>query len=1051
MRKRLMAAAAIAPLLMISLQAAHAQTTISSNTSTPANTAASGDLTLGSGAIFAMTAPGQALTLNSNNALASAGTISATNIDNATAMLIQGGFAGSVANNGTIILSESYTASDSVNSDGVTEAPYAQGTNRVGILMSGAFSGNIYSAGPITIQGNNSSAISLQGVLTGNLEHSGTITVTGDNSFGIQTNGEITGEVRLTGTIAAKGQNSVGVQTNGPIDGALRVYTSIVSTGYAVQARPTGTTLAKIEATPADVQQGGSALKILGSVGGGVFLGAPPVGTSATDTTTDADADGVVDSAEGASSLTTYGSAPTLQIGGPAAINLGNFGTGSNAFGLIVEGVVSAQGIMDGASSTAIDIGAGNTGVNLNGGISVIGTVSSASFQADSTAIHLENGATGAALSNVGAITANVTSATANTATALQIDAGANLNSITNFGTLSAVVTGDAANALVVVDKSGTVNSVLNYGIISATLNPAAPGEAVTGQGVAFDLRANTSGVTFTQTLASASAAAPSLVGDVLLGSGPNTVNLLAGTMSGTLNMGSAAGSLTIDNGTTYVGNLLYSGSQLAINLANGSLTDKSPTTVGASSLNVGAASTLSVALDPIHNTSTLFNVSGAATFATGAKIGATLVSTPTLTGQTFTIVKAGSLSVGAVDSSLLANLPFLFVGSASVNAAANTISLTVRTKSVAELGLNKSEAAAFNAIYADLPHDTSIQTAVIAAPDRSTLVATYDQLLPSSSGDVFQTAFGMSRAVSRAASDRFDTATEKDDEEDDDFITSGFWASEFYSGMEQNKVDNDAYHSAGLGVIGGYDFGGTGVTIAAGSANISRPHQFGDSLNSVSMFEGGLYAAPRFGALSIDARVGGGYLKVTDRRQLVVSEVSGDLSSTSTVTRTAEGDWSGYDLTAHLGAALQLDLTKHLFIQPRVYGDVLSMHENGYSERGGGTGYDLIVAARNGTQANGVASLVTGLKFGSQFVISPQFELGYDKVMTGGPGNTTAQFAYGGPNFTVGANQIGGAAMARLTVRGDGNYVHFSLQAGGEYSSTYHSMDMKAVFRLAF
>ena len=42
------------------------------------------------------------------------------------------------------------------------------------------------------------------------------------------------------------------------------------------------------EATPADVQQGGSALKILGSVGGGVFLGAPPVGTSATDTTTDA-------------------------------------------------------------------------------------------------------------------------------------------------------------------------------------------------------------------------------------------------------------------------------------------------------------------------------------------------------------------------------------------------------------------------------------------------------------------------------------------------------------------------------------------------------------------------------------------------------------------------------------------------------------------------------------------------------------------------------------------------------------------------------------------
>ena len=40
---------------------------------------------------------------------------------------------------------------------------------------------------------------------------------------------------------------------------------------------------------------------------------------------------------------------------------------------------------------------------------------------------------------------------------------------------------------------------------------------------------------------------------------------------------------------------------------------------------------------------------------------------------------------------------------------------------------------------------------------------------------------------------------------------------------------------------------------------------------------------------------------------------------------------------------------------------------------------------------------------------------------------------------------------MGRLTLRGDGNYVHFSLQAGGEYSSNYHNMDMKAVFRLSF
>jgi len=50
-----------------------------------------------------------------------------------------------------------------------------------------------------------------------------------------------------------------------------------------------------------------------------------------------------------------------------------------------------------------------------------------------------------------------------------------------------------------------------------------------------------------------------------------------------------------------------------------------------------------------------------------------------------------------------------------------------------------------------------------------------------------------------------------------------------------------------------------------------------------------------------------------------------------------------------------------------------------------------------------------------------------------------------------VAPNHIDGAGMGRLTLRGDGNYVHFSLQAGGEYSKDWHSMDLKAVFRLTF
>jgi hypothetical protein len=1051
MRRRLMAAAAMAPLIF-GAQAAYAQLSITNSTSTPVATAtavnsAPADIDLASGATFTVNSATPAITLNSNNNVTVEGAINANNVNNATAILVQGPYTGNLTTSGTITLTESYTPTSS-NNNGITDAPYAQGQNRVAIQVTGPLTGTITNSGAISIQSNNSAGIQVLSTLNGSLESTGGITITGDNNYAIRTTGEVTGEVRVTGAISVKGQNSVGVQATGPIDGSFRVYSSITTTGYAVSVRETGQLLTTIEKTPADVQQGGSAVQIGGNVSGGVFLGAPPAGTVSTDTTTDADNDGVVDSVEGTSSLTTYGSAPALSIGGSSPITIGNFDSTVNPYGLTIEGSVSGQGLIDGVSAKAVDIG--GAGVNLSGGIHVTSTstVSAVAYQADATAIHLGAGVTASGILNDGTISAAVTSASANTASGLIIDAGATVYTLSNNGTITAGVTGDSANSQAVIDHGGHITNVINTGVINAGLTPALPGEIVTGKAIGLDLSANTTGVTLLQYQGPNASVTPAIFGDILLGSGVNNVSILAGQVKGSLSMGGAAGdSLTIDNGASYIGALTYTGPSMAINLANGKLQDNSPTTINASSLTVGGSSVLTVNLDPINNRSTLFNVSGAATFANGAQIGATLSSAPPLSGQTFTIVKANSLSTGNLSASL--TLPYMFNGSLSTTT--NTIQITVNTKSTTQLGLNKSETVAFNAIYADLPQDSGVQTALINAADRPTFIGAYDQLLPDSNGDVFNTALGLSKSVSRATADRFDLSTEKDDEDDDDFIVSGFWASEFYSGMEQNKADNTAYHSAALGVIGGYDFGGTGFTLSASSSNITRPHALGDSLNALSVVELGAYAAPKFGALSIDARLGAGWLNVSERREFVAQVVSGDLSSTSTISRTAKGDWSGYDLSAHLGAGLQLDVTRHLFFQPKVYADIFHMHESAYNERNGGPGYDLNVTERNGTQTNGTASVVTGLRFGNQFVISPQLELGYDKVVSGGPGDTTARFAYGGPSFTVGPNHIDGAALGRLTLRGDGNYVHFSLQAGGEYSSGYHSMDMKAVFRLTF
>ena len=370
--------------------------------------------------------------------------------------------------------------------------------------------------------------------------------------------------------------------------------------------------------------------------------------------------------------------------------------------------------------------------------------------------------------------------------------------------------------------------------------------------------------------------------------------------------------------------------------------------------------------------------------------------------------------------------------------------SLVLRGRSVLR------EASALPAILAALPQDTNIQTSIVSSANRANFIPTYDQLLPSSSGDVFQTALNMSKAISRATADRFDLSTQSDDD-DDAIDTTGTWISEFYTGVEQSKGDNNAFHSAGLGVIGGVDFGGYGGTFSLGSANIVRPGSGGsDSLNSVSRIEGGFYAAPRFGPISIDARVGAGYLNIKDRRQFIASILAGDLSTVTTVSRTANGNWSGYDLSGHIGAGIQANLSPRLFVQPKIYADFFHTHEGAYNESGGGNGFNLSVLGRDGTQTSATASVLTGMKFGKSFILSPQLEIGYDQIVQGGPGSTTAHFL-NGANFTVAPNAVGGAGMARFVLKGDGNYVHFSFQGGGEFRNGYHALDLRAVFRLTY
>src|SRR5258706_1395140 len=333
MRKSLAAAVAVAPVLA-ALAVGHARAeTVISGASGPVKTSDKGDdVRVASGATVTPTATQAGVTRDDAHSVKNEGTISVTDVDGAVGILaIGGGTKGDITNSGGISITETYTATDST-SDGIVDGVWAKGTNRFGIevIGPGVLDGSVTntSTGTITVQGNNSFGISIGTGITGSLIDEAAIVMTADHSKGVvvTSTGAVGGAAKIAGAVTARGAGATGVEIDGTVTGILNISSGVSASGYRQVTRPTvADTLTKLTAD--ELQQGGSAVTIAADVKGGIIVSAPPTGTSSTDTTTDKDGDGVVDSKQTTGSVISYGSAPALQIGA------GSGGDGRNAPG----------------------------------------------------------------------------------------------------------------------------------------------------------------------------------------------------------------------------------------------------------------------------------------------------------------------------------------------------------------------------------------------------------------------------------------------------------------------------------------------------------------------------------------------------------------------------------------------------------------------------------------------------------------------------------------------------------------------------------------------
>jgi hypothetical protein len=1006
-----------------------AQTTVSSSTTTPLVTSKAGDITIAPGGVIAPPS-GVAVTIDSNNNVTNSGLIKFRNLDNVTGIQALGGHAGTISNGATIQVDDD--SQPTTDSNGIPHGPFAKGTNRNGISVTGPgdFNGSIFNqtTGTISVKGDNSNGIFVGTNLTGTLSTAGGLNVTGNNSYGIRTTGNVSGDVTLSGTINGSGQGVQGVNLGGDVGGKVLIDGTLTTTGYRFTSRSTDPNFAKKLAQD-DLLQGGATVTIGGSVAKGVLLNG-----AVTDPTT-----GAVTGATG--TISSIASAPALVVGGAGNIVLGNVGTGTDAFGLELKGTAIGNGVYDNMAANAVQLGiAGGGTVDTTGGVRVSGAVGATAFAADATALHLNSGVIAPLLRNDGQISAALGSdAQGVTARAIVIEAGANTPALQNASSITASVAGQKADAAAIIDRSGTLREIENIGTIRATRTLTDVTQPVSGHDVAMDLSVNTTGVHLLQDTPAGATAVPAITGSVSLGSGADRVEILAGTLTGDLNLGAGANTLDIENGSTVKGALTATGGTVGLTVGTGTLQVDNASQLKLTSLSLGAKSVTILTADPAAGLATKLDVAGNATIASGATIGLRLASVQQ-GAATYTLIRADHLDAGTIDSTLLGAVPFLYTSSLKTDALAGTVSATLALKTADQLALPATTSGAYQALIANIGKDKGLEGALLAQSGRPGLINLYNQLLPNHSGSLFNLVAASVTAFGRPIDDRQDP------------VGGGFWMQETNTGVfADGKADNPGYKGWSLGAVAGYEIPRTPLGILGVTFGASTNQVYPDNVDSAenlhaTLLDAGLYWRMSSGGLSANARIAADYVRVTSDR--VIEVLGGDGLA---VSRTANGRWSAYAINARG----QVSYEKHfgnMYVRPLASVDYVRFAEGGYTETGGGPAMDVAVGSRTSSRFSALGGVAVGALYGPDHSWGPEALLGYKAVASEVLGVTTARFVGGGDAFTLRSDDISGSgAVAHLSLKGENGSGGFAIETGAEARDGLNIYDLRLTGHIQF
>lgn len=1055
MRRRLLAAASV---FVLASAPALADEEISDEVTSPVRTSDTGNVVITSTGRVTLTGnPGPAVVVDSDSTVETvAGSqINVNDQDGAVGIHLEGGREGGLIHRGAITLRD-----DDVNSNLPVDEPWDSRTEesgKTGILVGepggSPFIGDVDSrlGSRIEVVGNDSFGIRVASGIDGNLISNGTIDIVGDNSIAISIEGPANGDVLLgqNSQINVLGTGSSGLSVAADVDGAVRIGGNVSANGFRISDRASEAIFDALGREPGEVAENsrlaGSAIVIAGSVRDGVFV---------TGNSTSA---GTV-----AATIRVTGSAPALHIR-PDASSTGDITIGEvvyeipdtdedadegatvtveREFGLVNDGNITANGVFDGIDANAVLIAGRDASGTLHAvvlaerGFENTGNIQASAYDAHANAVHVGRGAVMESITNSGAISATASlgfeddpfspnSFGQGTATAMRVDAGSDVGSIHNSGSILASLTGGGQSATAIEIASDAVQSVTNTGNIRAALLNASSELQTQPDLIAIDARAQTAGLTITQNQSSQEdAAAPAITGDILLGSGDDTVELLAGRIDGNIAFGAGADQFIIRN-ADFSGQIDSGDGQLTIDVEDGTLGISLTDQINITSARFGNGGTLNLVLGASSATTDTLVASETVTFEQGSEL---VVSLSELigTGRTFQVLSAGTLDIADEDVILEAvDTPFLY--NASLERAPgddNALVLSLTRRTADEIGLDANRAVVYDAAISLFEDVTSLGNAIASIRDADSFYRAYDQLLPEYAASAIQFALAAHDAAAGALSTRLRNARLSPDQ------LAGMWIQEFgYFADRTETTFGPGYRGHGVGLAVGFDrpwgpFYAVGVTLAGAASEIEQvglPHEPMTAL----MGQFSAYAAADLGPIDASISASAGFDRFETNRLISIGDFSGNTTAS----------WSGwhYSIAAQAGRDFEMG---NWVIRPELALTWLSINEDGFNEIAQGTTpgeLALYVDSRTTSALTGGATLTAGRMFrraGSWWL--PYARVGYRGDFSGNSTTTTARFGENGTPFTLRASQMPSAGLL----------AGFGLSAGSEYSTFTFAYD---------